>query len=217
MLILVGNLKAYGVRTTTVGQGKMKGGHILAYQHQVVGLRRLPLRQRVAASRVTSTSTVIYSPPITPVVVANQKACGERRITVTLEGKRVGLSLAYQHQVVGLRRLLPHQVLQVATVIMFGNIQTCWRRITHREAGKTSMLGGRFITPIMVGQKVVQPVQGHLQLLQVVGQVEITTIFASTTNVQNSRIGYDAGHQQQYKFLVQVEQSGGKVRDAGQL
>ena len=85
------------------------------------------------------------------------------------------------------------------------------------------MLGERIIIVIAAVEKVVHipvcPLQTvvRLQPLQVVGQVEITTIFASTTNVQNSRIGYDAGHQQQYKFLVQVKQSGERVRDAGPL
>ena len=214
----MGNLKAYGVRTTTVGQEKMKVGHILAYQLQVVGLR-LPLRQRAAVSKVTSTNMVTYSPPITPVVVANQKAHGVRRITVILEGMRVGLSLAYQLQVVGLRLPLRQQplVLKVATVIMFGNIQTCWRRITHQVADKILTCGGKIITTTMAGQKVVQPARVQLQrlLLQVAGRVEITTTYVSTMNAQNSRIGHDAGHQQQYKFLVQVEQSGERVRDAG--
>ena len=71
-------------------------------------------------------------------------------------------------------------------------------RVVDRQRG----LGERIIIVIAAVEKVVHspvcPLQTvvRLQPLQVVGQVEITTIFASTTNVQNSRIGYDVGHQQ---------------------
>ncbi len=156
------------------------------------------------------------------------KVRGERTTTAIMVAQKVEPTADCPLQAVAQRppQLLPRRLLRVprvATEITFVNIQTCWLFITHPVVDKvlkhgvirtTSIMDKRRDAQLVRLRQLLQRIQ-QLQLLQVVGRVEITTTYVSTMNVQNSRIGHDAGHQQKYKFLVQVEQSGGKVRDAG--
>ena len=79
--------------------------------------------------------------------------------------------------------------------------------LKHGVSRTTSIMDKRRDAQLVLRLQRVQ-----LQLLHVVGRVEFTTTYVSTMNVQNSRIGHDAGHQQEYKCPERRDQSGERVQ-----
>ena len=140
---------------------------------------------------------------------------GERTTTAIMVAQKVEPTADCPLQAVAQRppqRLL--RVPRVATEITFVNIQTCWLFITHPVVDKVLKHGVIRTTSIMDKRRDAQLVLRlqRVQLLHVVGRVEFTTIYVSTMNVQNSRIGHDAGHQQEYKCPERRDQSGERVQ-----